>query len=83
MSTFENRVSFVTGASSGIGRAMALKLAAEGSVVVCSDINEQGAQATAARAEELGAKQFSVPPIPRVKKRSRKHSRGPSTNRAG
>lgn len=84
MSTFENRVSFVTGASSGIGRAMALKLAAEGSVVVCSDINEQGAQATAARAEELGAKQFSVPPIPRVKKRSRKHSRGgPSANRAG
>jgi NAD(P)-dependent dehydrogenase (short-subunit alcohol dehydrogenase family) len=35
---------------------MALKLAAEGSTVVCSDINEQGAQATAARVEELGAK---------------------------
>jgi NAD(P)-dependent dehydrogenase (short-subunit alcohol dehydrogenase family) len=35
---------------------MALKLAAEGSTVVCSDINEQGAQATAARVEEMGAK---------------------------
>ncbi len=56
MSEFEGRVSFVTGAGSGIGQAMALKLAAEGSTVVCSDINEQTAQATAARAEEAGAK---------------------------
>jgi NAD(P)-dependent dehydrogenase (short-subunit alcohol dehydrogenase family) len=56
MPAFENRISFVTGAGSGIGQAMALKLAAEGATVVCSDINEQGAQATAARAEELGAK---------------------------
>lgn len=56
MPAFENRVSFVTGAGSGIGEAMALKLASEGSTVVCSDINEQGAQATAARVEELGAK---------------------------
>ena len=56
MPAFENKVSFVTGAGSCIGQAMALKLAAEGSTVVCSDINEQSAQATAARAEELGAK---------------------------
>ena len=56
MPAFENRISFVTGAGSGIGQAMALKLAAEGSTVVCSDINEQGAQATAARVEGLGAK---------------------------
>jgi NAD(P)-dependent dehydrogenase (short-subunit alcohol dehydrogenase family) len=56
MSAFDGSVSFVTGAGSGIGQAMALKLAAEGSTVVCSDINEQTAQATAARLEELGAK---------------------------
>ena len=56
MSEFEGRISFVTGAGSGIGQAMALKLATEGSTVVCSDINEQTAQATAARAEEAGAK---------------------------
>ncbi|MCA8929260.1 MAG: SDR family oxidoreductase [Alphaproteobacteria bacterium] len=56
MSAFEGRISFVTGAGSGIGEAMALKLAADGATVVCSDINEQGAQATAARVEELGAK---------------------------
>ncbi len=35
---------------------MALALAAEGSTVVCSDINEQTAQAAAARVEEIGAK---------------------------
>jgi NAD(P)-dependent dehydrogenase (short-subunit alcohol dehydrogenase family) len=56
MSQFDGKVSFVTGAGSGIGEAMALRLAAEGSTVVCSDINEQSAQATAARVEELGAK---------------------------
>jgi NAD(P)-dependent dehydrogenase (short-subunit alcohol dehydrogenase family) len=56
MSAFDGRVSFVTGAGSGIGQAMALKLAEGGATVVCSDINEQTAQATAARVEELGAK---------------------------
>ena len=55
MPEFDGRVSFVTGAGSGIGEAMALKLAAEGATVVCSDINEQTAQSTAARVEELGA----------------------------
>ena len=56
MARFDGRVSFVTGAGSGIGQAMALRLAAEGATVVCSDINEQSAQATAARAEEAGGK---------------------------
>ncbi len=56
MPNFSGRVSFVTGAGSGIGQAMALTLATEGSTVVCSDINEQTAQATASRLEELGAR---------------------------
>lgn len=56
MPTFENRVSLITGAGSGIGQAMTLKLASEGATVVCTDINVQSAHATAARAEELGAK---------------------------
>ena len=56
MPNFDGRISFVTGAGSGIGQAMALTLAAEGSTVVCSDINEQTAQATAARVEEIGFK---------------------------
>jgi len=56
VSTLENKISFVTGAGSGIGQATALKYAAEGATVVCSDINEQSAQATAARIEEMGGK---------------------------
>ena len=55
MPNFDGRISFVTGAGSGIGQAMALTLAAEGSTVVF-DINEQTAQSTAARVEEIGAK---------------------------
>jgi NAD(P)-dependent dehydrogenase (short-subunit alcohol dehydrogenase family) len=44
---FANRVAVVTGAASGIGRASALKLAAEGAHVFASDIDEAGGQALA------------------------------------
>jgi NAD(P)-dependent dehydrogenase (short-subunit alcohol dehydrogenase family) len=60
MARFTNKVSVVTGAGSGIGREMALRLAREGSAVLCADIDEQGAQATAARVEELGAKSIGL-----------------------
>jgi rhamnulose-1-phosphate aldolase/alcohol dehydrogenase len=45
------RVAFVTGAASGIGRAIATRLAAEGAAVVLADRDAPGA---AAAAEELG-----------------------------
>lgn len=44
----------VTGAGSGIGAAFALELAARGGRVVCSDIDEKAAQATAAEITAAG-----------------------------
>jgi len=40
-------VAIVTGAGSGIGQASALRLAQEGATVICADINEMSAKATA------------------------------------
>ncbi|MDA0338198.1 MAG: glucose 1-dehydrogenase [bacterium] len=44
----DSKVAIITGAGAGIGRASALRFAAEGAVVIAADIDAQGAQATAA-----------------------------------
>ena len=49
MTRFEDRVAIITGAGSGIGRATALRLAAEGAAVVIADLD-------ASRAEEVAKK---------------------------
>ena len=48
-------VAIVTGAGSGIGQASAVRLAEEGAIVVCADINEGAAQATADSIKATGA----------------------------
>jgi rhamnulose-1-phosphate aldolase/alcohol dehydrogenase len=51
------RVAFITGAGSGIGKAIAHRLSAEGACVVVADLNEENA---AAVAEELGGPDKAV-----------------------
>ncbi|MEV8135427.1 SDR family NAD(P)-dependent oxidoreductase [Microbacterium aurantiacum] len=51
MSDLTGKIAIVTGAASGIGRGIAIRLAADGATVIVSDINEDAAVATAA---ELG-----------------------------
>lgn len=54
MARHDGRVAVVTGAGSGIGRAIALRLAAGGAIVVCADINATGTEATASQIAQAG-----------------------------
>ncbi len=53
----QGRIAFVTGAASGIGKAIATRLAAEGACVVVADLDLEKAQAAAA---ELGSTDVAV-----------------------
>lgn len=49
MSVFKDKVCVITGAASGMGRELALQLAAQGAVLAISDVNEGGLEETKAR----------------------------------
>ena len=51
---FAGKVAFITGATSGIGRATAIAFAQEGASVLLADISEEGVQETARLIEALG-----------------------------
>jgi NAD(P)-dependent dehydrogenase (short-subunit alcohol dehydrogenase family) len=57
---FTDKVAFVTGAGSGIGRATALAFAREGASLVLADISEESNAATAMAIEEIGARAIAV-----------------------
>ena len=50
------RVALITGAGSGLGRAMAHRIASEGASVMCSDMNIETARDTAAQIAESGGR---------------------------
>jgi NAD(P)-dependent dehydrogenase (short-subunit alcohol dehydrogenase family) len=60
MSDFSDKTAFVTGAASGIGLAIATRLAADGAKVVLGDLNAEGAEAAAAELQSNGGTAFGL-----------------------
>lgn len=56
----QNKVTIVTGGGSGIGRAIALRFAAEGAKIVVADINPDGAAKTVSLISDAGGQATAV-----------------------
>jgi gluconate 5-dehydrogenase len=56
----KGKAALVTGAASGLGRAIAIGLAAHGADVVTADVNLEGARATSAVIDDLGRRTESL-----------------------
>ncbi|TND09270.1 MAG: fabG [Bacteroidetes bacterium] len=60
MKTLDNKVAVITGAASGMGRAIAILFAAEGAKIVASDVNTEGLETLAAAIREKGGTVVTV-----------------------
>ena len=60
MKLLENKVAIITGAGSGIGKAMSLLYAAKGAKIVVSDIDEKGGNETVSEIKAKGGEAFFV-----------------------
>ena len=56
----KDKVAFITGSASGIGKEIAIVFAREGAKVVIADLNKQAADATAAELKATGAQAIGV-----------------------
>ncbi|MGN6700815.1 MAG: SDR family NAD(P)-dependent oxidoreductase [Thermomicrobiales bacterium] len=54
MARLEGKVAVITGAGSGLGRAMAVRFATEGAAVLVADVDEAGGRETVARIGQAG-----------------------------
>ena len=60
MARFDGRVAIITGSASGIGKQVALRLAAEGGIPVIADLDLKAAEATAGEIRARKADAFAV-----------------------
>ena len=59
------KITVVTGAAAGLGRAVALRFADEGAVVVAADANDADGASLAGKFSDLGCEGYSFEPTSR------------------
>ena len=83
MGRVQNRVAIVTGAGNGLGKAIALRLAEEGALVVCGDVDEAALDRTVGTITSGGGTALGVVGDLTQAGRPRRSSTRPSTASAG